>query len=370
MNRDIFFKLNTYEGRSDSRVPITLSARALLVIEEDIFNYTDYNEKKISRNIDNTKSLRTKFINKVFEEFAQYANSTITTALDNYKTQLQNIAPNIDVVSLEKLVHFKEKELIEQYVNITTIEKLDRININNSNTEFIEENNDLAYYYRRNDKSLYANPGKYIESVIEEYCALPNIEREKIFFKKFYDIFQNAIINRNFVEIVMIDTNGSKSKYKISPYLISPDDSHKYIYLVGLSTKLNNIDEKKLRSFRLSKIHNLKKQGNSKTFFSEDIKKEFNSKINDKGVMWLNSSFESVKIRFTQEGLKNLKGSTHLRPQILEKLDENTYIFEGSKLQIYNYFFKFGKSIEILEPEKIRKQFKDRYKNGFDVYNK
>lgn len=368
MKKEIFFKTNNYEDRADSRVPVTLSSRAILVIEEDIFNYTDYNEK--SSNKDNSKAIRTKFINKVFAEFAQYANSTITTALDNYKTHLKNIASDIDEKSLDKLVDFKEKELIERYVNIKPTEKIGRININNSNTEFIEENYELAYYYRKTDKSEYANPGRYIESVIEEYCALPNIEREKIFFKEYFEIFNNAITNRSFVEIIMVDGNGSKKKYKVSPYLISPDDSHKYIYLVGLSTKCNDNAEEQLRSFRLSKIHSLKKQGNSKTFFSENIKKEFDERIKSKGVMWLNSSFESVKIKFTSEGLKNLKSSTHQRPQILDQIDENIYVFEGSRLQIYNYFFKFGKSIEIIEPEKIRKQFKDRYKNGYDVYNK
>ena len=65
--------------------------------------------------------------------------------------------------------------------------------INDNNVEYLLEDCDEEQYYGR--------PGLYIRSIIEEYCSLPFIKRERIYRKDIYETIEKACTEERILKI-------------------------------------------------------------------------------------------------------------------------------------------------------------------------
>ena len=101
-------------------------------------------------------------------------------------------------------------------------------------------------------------------------------------------------------------------------------------------------------------------------FISKENQSQIESEIKSKGVQFLIGDVESIKVRFTDRGIYSFNHQFHLRPAEYKKIDgeENTYVFECTRKQALNYLFKFGSDAEVLEPQSVREEFIQRYREA------
>ena len=74
------------------------------------------------------------------------------------------------------------------------------------------------------------------------------------------------------------------------------------------------------------------------------------------------------KLKFNSKGIEDFTRQIYMRPIRFERIEDDVYLFKCSEVQAINYFFKFGKNIEILEPISLREKFINRYSKALQVY--
>ena len=156
------------------KIRITLSNKAYAIIKEDM----DLFEVPTP----------TEFINTVFDNFKKEAKASLVLYLQQRRIELDRLftVAKLDEESKRRAIEqilSKEQEAIQnelfKYKQLTGKSKL--YHINKNNIKYLEEYCEEGQFYD--------SPGLYIRFIIEEYCALPFIERTRFFMfilTKFY----------------------------------------------------------------------------------------------------------------------------------------------------------------------------------------
>ena len=80
---------------------------------------------------------------------------------------------------------------------------------------------------------------------------------------------------------------------------------------------------------------------------------------------------EQIRVRLTPKGKLSYQTRLYSCPEKIEALStDDTYVFDCTQQQIFNYFFSFGPDAEIISPEYLRNRFRNVYENAFTQYNK
>lgn len=216
-------------------------------------------------------------------------------------------------------------------------------------------------------EKVFQKPGKYLKAIFEEYSRLPYIEREKIYHFSTFTMIQDAIE----LQYTLYIETGDQI-YEVIPYGIFPDHFHTYHYLVGLSRPQNdrNAERHICASFRIARIKSIKTNRANKKTLSTAEENALLSAIKLREVPFLLDDTVEVKVRFSPTGLIQYQNLLYLRPTLIKKIDSYTYVFQATLLQIEAYFFKFGSDVEILEPQTVRRDFKEKYQNSLAQYQK
>ena len=181
---------------------------------------------------------------------------------------------------------------------------------------------------------------------------------------------QKAIDDQCQIKLTIKNKKGTsqKSYIYVKPYLQCQDSENLYNYLVGY---IRNNDDSPwtIGAIRISSIADcsiLKVNA----FISASDKKKLEKHMQTHGVEYISSSEDSQKIvvQFTPAGEKLYRRLLHLRPLYKKKLNDMIYEFHCTQWQALNYFFKFGRDVKILEPEKLAKSFRKRYQSAADQY--
>ena len=143
--------------------------------------------------------------------------------------------------------------------------------------------------------------------------------------------------------------------------------------MIGLSKNMYELDaEERIVSFRLTNLASSDAQVEvfqQKKALTRDEKFEIEERIRKNGVQYLVSQeTERIKVRFHAGGEEMYRKKLHLRPVCVEKTEDNIYIFDCSERQAANYFFAFGRNVEILAPEKLRQDFLTGYQRAYNLY--
>lgn len=338
---------------AEHKVRIALSERARMIMAEDM---DVFHIKK-----------PTTFINTVFRNYRGEAKSSINNYLDKKKEDL-------DRLFTEK--HFNDKKIMSTVIDLLIQTQrqqlLDEIMTNYNSSESnsriyhidIENYNYLIKDCLENE--YYKRPGLYIRSVIEEYCSLPFIERERIYKKEIYDIVTSACKNHTILKI-KTEYNGKPQLFYVYPYKIVADPFHTQSYLVCYSRKPEeSIKDKILASFSMAR---LTKPTVLKEFIPhpKDSKKIENI-LAKHSAAYLVGKSEQIEIKLTPKGKKSYQSRLYSRPEIQSITSNGNYIFNCTPQQIFNYFFSFGPEAEIIRPKDLRTRFQNTYKNALTLY--
>lgn len=338
----------------EQKIRITLSDRARLTMREDM-------------EVFGTRKAAT-FINAVFGNYKNEAKSSISLYLQQREIELDRLftGTKLDAISkriaIDQLLSMEKKTItvkISEYSTLIGESKL--YHINDSNVEYLLEDCDENQYYSR--------PGLYMRSVIEEYCSLPFIKRERIYRKDIYEIIERACQEKRILKI-KANYYGMDQLFYVYPYKIVPDSFHTQSYLVCYSRRAGEEEKDKIiASFSMARI-------NTPTMLTKIFhlnKHEIlniDSQISNYSPAYLIGKPEQIKVRLTKKGKQSYQSRLYSRPEKIESLStDDIYVFDCTQQQIYNYFFSFGADAEIISPEYLRNRFINVHEKSLKQYS-
>ena len=337
----------------EQKIRIALSVKAKLTMAEDM---SVFRTPKAST-----------FVNTVFDNFKGDAKSSISLYLQQREIELDRLftGAKLDAINkkiaIDQILTIEKKDIqskIADYIHFKG--KSNLYHINDNNVEYLLEDCDEEQYYGR--------PGLYIRSIIEEYCSLPFIKRERIYRKDIYETIEKACTEERILKI-KADYFGKDQLFYVYPYKIVPDTFHTQAYLVCYSRKAEEEEKDKIvASFSMARI-------NSPTMLAKNFhlnKKEINNietQIANYSPAYLIGIPEQIKVRLTQKGKQAYQSRLYSRPEKIELLSsDDVYVFDCTQQQIFNYFFPFGADAEIISPEYLRNRFKNTFTKALDLY--
>lgn len=339
----------------EKKIRITLSRKAQITISEDM---TAFGIQKTAT-----------FINKVFSNYKDDAESSISLYMQQREIELDRLFTNSGLHNEDKkeainvLLADEKAKIMKKISAYCSAKGESRLyHINDANFEYLTEDCDEDKYFNR--------PGQYIRSVIEEYCSLPFIKRERICRKDIYDKVQLACEKKNILKI-KAPYCGKDQIFYVYPYKIMPDPFHTQSYLVCYSRKAEDEENDKIiASFSMARINTPTVLNQTFHLNKQEIS-DVEAKISEYSAAYLVGMPELIMIKLTDKGKQLYKSKLFSRPEkIEEKSTKDVYAFDCTQLQIFNYFFSFGADAEIISPKDLRDRFKDTYDKAFKLYSR
>ena len=340
---------------------LNLSEAAWAIVEQDRNNFY-YDEKEGSKS---------GFFNRIFYNFYQTAEASINLRGDAKRGELEELLGRTKT----KLGNAKE-ELIKTYVDVYKKQLISkalsypkghgekfRINVENVN---------ILRNVVTEDNCYDGVVGLYLKALYEEYCEKPTCERESIFFKDKVDEIKSAIKAEKKVKVIIRPKYNSNCKPEvrlICPYDIMTEDTRSYNYLVGIDPKEQdeNGKEGKVVCIRISNIERVYMMKSEGAHLSKEKRQKIQKEVAEKKVEYIVGELQKIKVRFTPKGRSNFNKWLYMRPNKYEAKGL-IYEFTCTERQAENYFFKFDRDVEILEPESLRTRFIKKYKNALKNY--
>ena len=342
----------------EQKIRITLSERARITIAEDM---AIFQTKKA-----------TSFINTVFSNYKTQAYASISNYLQKRKLELEQLFSGSELddknkqIAIEQILSSEEKRLIEKntfYLSLKGQSKL--YHFSKSNIEHLLDD--------CNEEKYYSRPGHYIRSVIEEYCSLPFIERERIYKQDLYNKIENACLRKQVLKIKVTlgdkQLSDQEQLFYVYPYRILSDPLQTQSYLVCYSRKAGQNDSDKIiASFSMARLNHLTVL--EQTFYlNKNEIAHIEKQIAKYSVAYLVGKPVLIKVRLTEDGKRIYRSKLSSRPEKIDTLSTaDVYVFDCSLRQAFNYFFSFGADAEILAPCELRNEFEKNYFSALAAY--
>ena len=337
----------------EQKIRIALSDRARLTMSEDM-------------DVFGTPKAAT-FVNTVFNNYKLEAKSSISLYLQQRELELDRLFTDakLDAISqkiaIDQILSVEKQNLKDKIAEYIATKGESRLyHINDNNLEFLLEDCDENQYYSR--------PGLYMRSIIEEYCSLPFIKRERIYRKEIYETIERACTEKRILKI-KANYYGKDQLFYVYPYKIVPDPFHTQSYLVCYSKKAEDEEKDKIvASFSMARINTPTML--TKTFhLNKQEIANIESQISNYSPAYLIGKPEQTKIKLTKKGKQSYKSRLYSRPEKIESLStDDIYVFDCTQQQIFNYFFSFGADAEIISPEYLRNRFKNHLSKALEKY--
>ncbi len=209
--------------------------------------------------------------------------------------------------------------------------------------------------------------GKYINSILEEYAALPFSKRETIIFIDTITELKDSISTKRTKCI----THSNGTQYYFIPYKIVTDNMGMYYYVIGKSLPYNpNFQqEERLCSFRIDRIS--VGYSNKQLSLSFEEKKTLDDCLRNGDVEYLLGEKTVFEVTFSEAGFQLYKDIFAKRPQYITKSEDNqtkdvTCTFECTERQFKNYFLPFGSVIKDIKPDAMKDTFVEFYQRSYE----
>ena len=311
------------------KIKVMLDNKAYTDLLNDMNSYFILkNDKTINKN---------KFMNVLFKNYYdEYENKRmklkdkILTYFD--KNGISNSSIMADELSFKLLNNYESKELyFDKGITFNLIDE----------EEFI---------FKSLDNLKYETASLYFRNLIYSYLSLKSYERENIIYKDVLHIFNKAILNNKILKIKI-----ENEELDILPYKTLNNLDDKYTYLLALKANRTPF------SINISKIINIIEKKDYYKFTKEEI--EQLETIINKNIEYPNLTDEITKIRLTNLGIELYEMNYYNRPNYIKR-SGNTFYFNNSTNQLYDYFISFGKKCKIIENNKLKKMFISDAKNN------
>ena len=323
------------------RMTINLGTMANAVVDQDMLEFQ-------SRSLSD-------FICCVFKNFYQDANASIGRTLEREETSLLSV---LDAKYLPQDTCHKVVDLLEAHTHYPKGSTTENVRLQNATVKIIKSCEYLENQY-------YPRISSYIKAVIEEYCRLPYIRREKIYFKDSFKRISDAIQEKKQLEVTVQDGR----RFLVHPCYILSDKLDTANYLAGFSRYPGEkIRQRIPASFRIASLINIDELEDQAVVGKED-RSFLDKKIETRGVQFLLNQETVVRVKLTENGQFKLSRMTALRPRCARR-EGDIYTFECTELQAEYYFTSMGADCEVLEPLSLRSKFADIYLAASKEYNK
>lgn len=347
-----------FDNNEQQKVRMSLSQRTYETITEDmqIFGYKQHSG----------------FINDVMENFRE----TALASLDRFQERRMNELKELLRETINGSDSSKEliKELIKKETEIIELKLKNHLKERGPSRTYYVNNENVTYLTKEcSCECFYGGvPGRYIKCLMEEYADLSFIERTRIVRKKSYDEINRAIAEKKLLRICVPGLNGTESCYCVYPYRIVTDQMKTRDYLVCFSRDLSSENSPKIcASFSMIRLadSSIRKHGGTFHLTKEDAA-FLDQEVKEKTPGYLlGKSDETIKVKLTAMGKQIYQNKLFSRPEKDHALSsEYEYVFHCSEKQAYDYFFSFGKEVEIISPASLRKRVMETHKEALDVY--
>ena len=300
-------------------------------------------------------------VNRIIAYYSTEAKASISIRLSEYKKSVESTLGDRHREIIDALVSAEKKNLMESVPVYRDRPESFLLRINNSNMFLLTEDptSGEEEYYSKGIKA-------YAEALVEEFCRLPFIKRERIYYKDIYDQLAMAMKNEYAVYI----EHSFGKRYLIRIYDLTTDSLSTYTYVV---CRLINMKNKQMNgriySFRLSRIEKVIAKPSVSGAFTAEEKKSTANAIASNGVQFVSDRINTIVVRFTNEGLKMFNSNLHLRPHISKTHDDgHTFEFECTSGQAIFYFRRLGATAKIIKPAFVAKELAIWFQNAAETY--
>lgn len=381
------YKFYIDERDNELKQHLNLSENAWMVINEDIKNFYESEEKESFSG----------FLNRIFKNFYQQADASINLRYMEKGDELEKLYSSEEFSSLDKKTI---KMFIDKYAKVYENELKEKalsypsghgekFRIDKESLKILRDVDEAIYYGDADGNN--ASIGKYLKAIFEEYSLKPSYQREQIFFSNTLAEINKSIENEKKLKISLlakVSTDGKKHytrKFYVSPYKLVQDKNMLYNYLIGYAEEIkefettdeqgrkvrtSSIEKKCTSSFRLSRIEKADMMSSMGAHISKDNSKILEQELKEKTAMFMSSGSMNIKVIFTDKGLESFRRQLYMRPQIYEidKTDKHIYTFRCTDVQAIDYFFKMGWDAKIVEPISLRNKMIKRYDSALKTY--
>lgn len=371
--------------RGSQRQRISLSQCAMNIIEADSISFMD------SSNISG-------FVNLVLRNIWQTSDASISLArkreYERLIDTLQREQYMKQATNDQQLAFYKpsaillpdEERIVDLFLSgfcrqlietMTAFPKEVSLNIRLQNDVY--DYLGLQDDWTRSESEYYKQHSDYVKALLEDYAHKSYYDREAIFFATDIDFVRRELLlpdsEKRILSIEYKTANGELRHYNCKPYGIVADDGQNFHYLVGMSADADLKGGAYVEAvFRISRIKGVSLR--AKSFGSGKLKKfeqeALQQSIERKGVQYLIAKEEEFQIRLTPTGIKWYGSFTFQRPVYRDRRpcsNGNTVlVFDCTKAQIDNYFFKFGREAFIVAPTALATDFLSRYRLAYEKY--
>lgn len=333
--------MSDWNINGDWKIRLNLSTLSLDVIAQDI-------------EICGAKS-RTAFLNSVFLGYYPQARASVSSWRDAQAQQLRDRMQPLPQVWREKAV----EALLSPEIAPPEPEKGHCPFLHNLSEPVV-----TALQSNTRDTAYYKNTAAYFRAVVEEYCRLPQYQREAILYADRLAQIEKAIRTQCQLEV----TNSGGTVFKVHPVRVLPDLHGSYNYLVCYAREARQpLSEKRQCSFRINQLKNIRCTA-EKAFLSEADRNRLEKAIRGQGVQFLTGDCINVQVRLTEKGEKKLRRHLTMRPTQQGAPQGDIYTFRCTFTQAEYYFTKLGADAQVLSPASLRKKFARTYGAAANMY--
>lgn len=348
------------KGSADHKQHLNLSPHTYTVISHDMFSFM-HNDSLSG------------FVNKVFRQYYEYADASISFTLARKEEQLRqtlegSISEKMLSQVLAPLLSYEENRLLKKARSYGSGCMM-KVRLNNENFAYLypDEQEDPDVFHFPEDQ-YYKNVGQYVKAVLEEYASKSFFEREEILFRDMLQMIDQCIKTGTLLRIQL--HNGS---IDMKPYGVYADREQEYHFLTGYSCpKGAPSKEEKIGSVRLSQILSIQTRSFRSGRLTNEQKKSLQHVIHTSDIQFLNQDpEEDIIVYMTKEGVQKYNKMLHLRPLLIKKEDfedYSIYHFHCTQLQARFYLFRLGGDSYVLQPASLREALKERFEAAAAMY--
>ena len=198
---------------------------------------------------------------------------------------------------------------------------------------------------------------EYLRKLFNSYSLLTQDERERIVFNEEIELINKAIKDNK--KIIYEDNN--EKKIEVTPIGVFNSKDHQFIYLIYF----NNHKFVPLHIYKLNKLRISK---NIKEELNDDDKNKLNELLTV-DAQFISSKIIDVDIKFTKKAKSIYKRIIINRPKSYKIDNEHDiYSFKAPINQLFQYFLRFGKEVEVLNNIKLTNLLYYYFKESFLSY--
>lgn len=351
------------ETLRENKQRITLSTFAFDILQNDCSVFDASPAKGDSRIVSS-------FLCRIFLNYREQAAASVCNTLNKADKEYRNTLANVPESAqkeeiISALLAEKRAALMKTVKSLTESKAVPlQIRLNRQVMELLASD-DGQQEGRFYDDRI----GMYLKAVLEEYCGLPYVQREQVYFQELIQTTQSAILAKQQLKLEMHQpSDPGRKTVRVKPLCIQQDTARQYNYLAGMLS-FDNGSSWAPGSIRLTSVKHFR-QLCEHSFLSQADRETIESGIQHRGIQYLSSQtgIETIVVHLTEKGRQLYTRILNQRPTLTKKQNDDLYEFQCTAFQAENYFFRFGQEAVIIQPESLKETLRKRYEAALRGY--